>query len=94
MPVGMKLGGDHNVQRCNQIMSVTGGFQPGLQVFDAPTMTVALPGHDGERYGPFAGLCFEAQHFPDSLHHPEWPSPIITPEHPFAMRTRMTFSLA
>ena len=39
--------------------------QPGLQVFDAPTMTVGAPGHEGETYGPFAGLCFEAQHFPE-----------------------------
>lgn len=60
--------------------------QPGLQVFNAPTMTVAAPGHGGERYLPYAGLCFEAQHFPDSMHHPEWPSIIVTPEHPYFQR--------
>lgn len=60
--------------------------QPGLQVFDAPTMTVAAPGHGGERYGPFAGLCFEAQHFPDSLHNPGWPSIIRSPEVPYLQR--------
>lgn len=60
--------------------------QPGMQVFDAPTMTVAAPGHGGAHYGPFAGLCLEAQHFPDSLHHPDWPSIIRSPEAPYFQR--------
>ena len=57
--------------------------QPGLQVFDAPTMTVAAAGHGGTPYLPFAGLCFEAQHFPDSLHNPGWPSILRSPEQPY-----------
>ena len=49
-------------------------------------MTIGAPGHDGQRYGPFAGLCFEAQHFPDSLHHPDWPSIVRSPEEPYFQR--------
>lgn len=60
--------------------------EPGLQVFDAPTMTVSAPGHGGEVYRPFAGLCFEAQHFPDSLHQPDWPSILRSPENPYFQR--------
>lgn len=60
--------------------------EPGLQVFDAPAMTIGAAGHDGQRYGPFAGLCFEAQHFPDSLHRPDWPSIIRSPEQPYFQR--------
>jgi aldose 1-epimerase len=60
--------------------------QPGLQVFNAPTMTIAAPGHDGQTYGPFAGLCLEAQHFPDSLNRPDWPSIICSPEAPYFQR--------
>jgi aldose 1-epimerase len=60
--------------------------EPGVQVFDAPEMTIAAPGHDGQSYGPFAGLCLEAQHFPDSLHRPEWPSIIATPDAPYFQR--------
>jgi aldose 1-epimerase len=60
--------------------------QPGLQVFDAPTMTIPVPGHEGERYGPFAGLCLEAQHFPDSMHNPDWPSIVRTPDAPYFQR--------
>ena len=51
-------------------------------------------GKGGAHYSPQGSICLETQLFPDSINHPEWPSPIITPEHPFAMRTRMTFSLA
>jgi aldose 1-epimerase len=60
--------------------------EPGVQLFDAPAMTIEVPGHDGQDYGPFAGLCLEAQHFPDSLHHPEWPGIIATPETPYFQR--------
>ncbi len=60
--------------------------QPGLQIFNAATMVVAKPGHGGENYGPFAGLCFEAQLFPDSLNHPDWPTTIRSPEQPYFQR--------
>ena len=56
----------------SRLALVTG--EPGIQAFDAPTMTIDTPGHDGRSYGRFAGLCLEAQHFPDSLHRPDWPS--------------------
>jgi aldose 1-epimerase len=60
--------------------------QPGMQVFAAPTMTVGAPGHEGETYGPFAGLCFEAQHFPDAMNHPDWPNVLRSPERPYLQR--------
>jgi aldose 1-epimerase len=60
--------------------------QPGLQVFNAPRQEIPAPGHDGQRYGPFSGLCLEAQHFPDSLHHSDWPSIISSPEEPYFQR--------
>jgi len=49
-------------------------------------MTIGAPGLGGETYGPFAGLCFEAQHYPDSLHNPDWPSIIRSPETPYFQR--------
>ena len=54
--------------------------EPGLQVYDSAGVTIAAPGLDGARYGSFAGLCLEAQHYPDSLHNPDWPSIIRSPE--------------
>lgn len=60
--------------------------EPGLQLYDSAGVTIPAPGHDGARYGPFGGLCLEAQHFPDSLHQPDWPSIIRTPEAPYFQR--------
>ncbi|QDL92986.1 galactose mutarotase [Paroceanicella profunda] len=57
--------------------------QPGIQLYTAPHMDVPVPGLDGRRYGAFAGLCLEAQHFPDSLNQPGFPSILHDPEHPY-----------
>jgi len=66
--------------------------EPGLQLFDAPEMVIATPGHDGQSYGPYAGLCLEAQHHPDSVHHPDWPSVIRTPEAPYFQRLEVAIA--
>jgi aldose 1-epimerase len=60
--------------------------EPGLQVFNAARQEIGAAGHDGQKYGPFSGLCLEAQHFPDSMHHPDWPSIVRTPENPYFQR--------
>lgn len=60
--------------------------EPAIQVFDAARMEIEVPGLDGAHYGRFAGVCLEAQHFPDSLHQPEWPSIVRTPEAPYFQR--------
>lgn len=61
--------------------------QPGVQVFNAADLDVKAPGLEGRRYGAFAGLCLEAQHFPDSLNHPGFPPIIATPEAPYRQVT-------
>lgn len=63
--------------------------QPGIQLFTAKPMEIAVPGHDGVKYGPFGGLCLEPQHFPDSLNRPEWPGIIASPEAPYRQSLRM-----
>lgn len=60
--------------------------EPGLQLFDASAMAIAVPGLDGQSYGPYAGLCLEAQHFPDSMNNPDWPSILHSPEDPYFQR--------
>ncbi|MDF2232762.1 galactose mutarotase [Albimonas sp. CAU 1670] len=60
--------------------------QPSVQVYDAPGLSLAVPGLDGTPAGPFAGLCLEAQNFPDAPNRPEFPSPLATPERPYVQR--------
>ena len=57
--------------------------EPGLQVFNAATMEIEVPSLDGQSYGPFAGLCLEAQKFPDALNQSHFPSIISTPDQPY-----------
>ena len=46
-------------------------------------------GLDGTHYGPFGGLCLEAQRYPDSLNRPDWPSVIVTPEAPYRQHLQL-----
>ncbi|HVX81870.1 MAG TPA: aldose epimerase family protein [Devosia sp.] len=58
--------------------------RPGLQFYNAVTTNVPVPGLGGRRYGRHSGFCLEDQLFPDALHHPHFPSIIITPEKPYS----------
>lgn len=61
--------------------------QPGLQVYDAPGLDLSVPGLDGRRYGPFSGLCLEAQNFPDAINRPGFPDPVFSPGRPYRQIT-------
>ena len=50
-------------------------------------------GKDGKTYGPRSAFCLETQHYPDCIHHPEWPSCILRAEEPFHSFTTYTFSV-
>lgn len=41
-----------------------------------------------------AAVCLETQHLPDAINQPTFPSPVATPEAPFAHATRHRFSVA
>lgn len=66
--------------------------QPAMQVFNAPKMQESVPGHDGVTYGPFAGICLEAQGFPDAVNKVDWPSIIASPEKPYHQRLELDIS--
>lgn len=55
---------------------------PGLQFYSGNFLR-AVTGKRGAVYERHAGLCLEAQHFPDAPHHPAFPSAILTPACPF-----------
>ncbi|MAS44113.1 MAG: galactose-1-epimerase [Rhodobacteraceae bacterium] len=60
--------------------------QPGVQVYNAPRLAIPVPGLEGRRYGAYAGLCLEAQNFPDAVNQPGFPDPIFTPDRPYSQR--------
>jgi len=51
--------------------------QPGLQIYSSQWIPENTSGRGGVIYGPFSGVCLEAQHFPDSPNRPEFPSTIL-----------------
>jgi aldose 1-epimerase len=85
----LRAGGDVEAAAATLISDETGlrldvyTDQPAIQLFTAQTMQIDVPGHDGTTYSPFGGVCLEAQHAPDSLNRPEWPSIIATPDTPY-----------
>jgi aldose 1-epimerase len=58
--------------------------RPGLQFYNALTTNVPVPGLGGKHYGQYSGFCLEDQAFPDAVHHPHFPSIIITPDRPYS----------
>ena len=65
--------------------------QPGVQLYTANALT-DRKGKDGKDYGFRSGFCLETQHFPDSIHHPEWPTCILRAGETFRSFTTYRFS--
>jgi aldose 1-epimerase len=51
----------------------------GVQFYDAATLNCPAPGLDGEHYGAHAGLCLEAQAFPDSPNRRHFTDCVLRP---------------
>nr|WP_286670535.1 aldose epimerase family protein [Fodinibius salsisoli] len=67
--------------------------EPGLQVYTANSLTGEgnQIGKGGHAYGPHSAVCLETQHFPDSPHHPNFPSTVIGPEEGYSSTTVYRF---
>ncbi|MBR6271706.1 MAG: galactose mutarotase [Lachnospiraceae bacterium] len=48
-------------------------------------------GKNGVRYPKNGGLCFEAQHYPDSVNHPGFPSTVLRPGETYRQKTIYRF---
>ena len=66
--------------------------QPGIQVYMSGNLLHKPVGKDGQVYLRYAGLCLETQHFPDSVHHPAFPSTILRPGETLRSTTVYAFS--
>lgn len=69
--------------------------EPGLQVYTAGHLPESgVVGLDGRHYGTFAGVALEAQAWPDSPNHPNFPSPLLHPAATYHHSTRYSFTNA
>ncbi|QJP15929.1 galactose mutarotase [Starkeya sp. ORNL1] len=65
--------------------------EPGLQLYDGAKLAEGSHGLGGQRHGAHAGICFEAQNFPDAPNHPDFPSPWLRPGERYRQVTEYRF---
>ena len=73
------------------VMTVTTD-QPGMQFYSANFLTPRT-GKGGARYGLRSAFCLETQHYPDCIHHPDWPTCILRAGESFDSFTCFEFSV-
>lgn len=66
--------------------------QPGLQVYTGNFLDGSLVGRSGQRLHRLAGLCLEAQGFPDAPNQPRFPDAILRPGQVYRQSTVFEFS--
>jgi aldose 1-epimerase len=64
--------------------------EPGLQLYTGNDFD-DVPGK--RRYGRYAGVALETQHFPDSPNRPAFPTTIVRPGRPYRSRTVYRFGV-
>lgn len=62
----------------------------GLQFYDGAWLD-GVPGLEGRRYGPHAGLALETQAWPDAPNRPGFPDAILRPGQVYSQMTRYCF---
>ena len=99
-----KDGKGDDTQVCASLYSPKSGIfmemftnEPGVQVYSGNFQGVG--GEEnvvrklGKKYPQHVSVCLESQKFPDSPNHPEWPSPVVTPEKPYYSHAAYKFSI-
>jgi len=74
--------------RCMEILTT----EPGIQFYSGNFLDGSFKGKKGAVYGKHQGFCLEAQHFPDSVNHPNFPSIILRPSETYTQTTIHRFS--
>ena len=66
--------------------------EPGVQFYSANFLDGSIVGKGSVKYGKHAAFCLEAQHFPDSVNQPRFPSIILEPGAAYRQETIYKFS--
>lgn len=65
--------------------------EPGMQLYTGNWMTDKLTGKNGAKYPERSAVCFETQHFPDSINKPDYPTTELHPGETFTSKTSFKF---
>jgi aldose 1-epimerase len=66
--------------------------EPGLQLYTGNWLDGTLVGKRGVRYRRYGAVCLEAQHYPDSPNHTNFPTTILRPGETYHQETIYKFS--
>ena len=66
--------------------------QPGIQFYSGNFLNGSVKGKDGIAYHRRCGLCFEAQHFPNSPNEKNFPTTVLKPGEVYKQTTVYKFS--
>jgi aldose 1-epimerase len=65
--------------------------QPGIQLYTASHIPSGKTGKNGKTMFPFGAVCLETQHFPDAVHHPNFPCVLLNAGQEFISVTSYHF---
>ena len=74
------------------IVMTTTTDQPGVQLYTANFMG-PRPGKEGKSYSFRTAFCLETQHYPDCIHHPDWPTCVLRAGESFNSVTTYAFDV-
>jgi aldose 1-epimerase len=66
--------------------------EPAVQLYTGNFLDGTLKGKGGVVYRQHQAFCLETQHYPDSVHHPNFPSTILRPGETYTQTTIYKFS--
>ena len=66
--------------------------EPGVQFYTGNFLEGSYKGKGGNVYSKRSGLCLEAQHYPDSPNHPDFPSTVLEPGEEYRQTTIYRFT--
>ena len=66
--------------------------EPGVQLYTANFLSDKVKRSDGRPFQQYGGFCLEAQHYPDSVNHDNFPTTILRPGSTYTQTTIYQFS--
>lgn len=66
-------------QRSGRLVRVLSS-QPSVMIYTGNWLAGSAPSKSGRPYADYDGVAIECQNFPDAVHRPEFPSPLLRPD--------------
>jgi aldose 1-epimerase len=77
--------------KSGRIMTIS-TTEPGIQFYTGNFLDGSLTGKGGIAYRKYQAFCLETQHFPDSIHQPNFPTAVLQPGETYHQTTVYRFA--